>query len=188
MGKRKRAWQDADYVLGLFGRRGGEARKRYWSYVQEGIGLGRRPELVGGGLIRSLGGWEEIKKMRLRGQDRIKSDQRILGESDFVLDVLSESEEQFERKQRLRSLGYDFEKVLERVSSLLNLEKDYITGRGRQRGRVQARDLLCYWSVRELGISMADLAKRLGMTISAVSYAVERGELEAKESDYRLAD
>jgi hypothetical protein len=35
---------------------------------------------------------------------------------------------------------------------------------------------------------MADLAKRLGMTISAVSYAVERGEIEAKESDYRLVD
>jgi putative transposase len=39
-------------------------------------------------LIRSLGGWDELKKMRLTGQDRIKSDQRILGESDFVQEVL----------------------------------------------------------------------------------------------------
>ena len=31
-----------------------------------------------GGLIRSLGGWDEVKKMRQSGQDRIKSDQRIL--------------------------------------------------------------------------------------------------------------
>jgi len=57
--------------------------------------MGRRPELVGGGLIRSLCGWDEIKKMRLTGEDRIKGDQRILGESDFVMDVLSESEERF---------------------------------------------------------------------------------------------
>ena len=48
---------------------------------------------MGGGLIRSLGGWDEVKMMRLTGQDRIKSDQRILGESSFVQDVLSESEE-----------------------------------------------------------------------------------------------
>ena len=55
----------------------------YGSYVKKGIPLGRRPELVGGGLIRSLGGCDEVKKMRLSGQDRIKSDQRILEVSDF---------------------------------------------------------------------------------------------------------
>jgi REP element-mobilizing transposase RayT len=188
MGKGKTEWQDVEYVLGYFGRKAGEARKGYRSYVEKGIPLGRRPELVGGGLIRSLGGWDELKKMRLIGQDRIKSDQRILGESQFVRDVLSESEGNFTRRYQLKSRGLDFDAVVERVSFLFQLEKDYITGRGRQRDRVQARDLLCYWSVRELGISMADLAKRLGMTISAVSYAVERGEIEAKESAYWLVD
>ncbi len=85
MGKRKRDWQDVEYVLGFFGKRLGGAQKKYGLYVEKGVSMGRRPELVGGGLIRSLGGWDEIKKMRLTGQDRIKSDQRILGESDFVL-------------------------------------------------------------------------------------------------------
>jgi len=145
MGKKKREWQDIEYVLGFFGKRIGEARKEYRSYVEKGIPMGRRPELVGGGLIRSLGGWDEVKKMRLAGQDRIKSDQRILGESDFVMDILSESEENFSRKYRLKSRGLNFEKVAERVSSLFDLEKDYITARGRQRDRVRARDLLCYW-------------------------------------------
>jgi putative transposase len=70
----------------------GEARKRYGSYVREGISLGRRPELTGGGLIGSLGDWDEVKKMRLRGQERIESDQRILGGSEFVSEVLSESD------------------------------------------------------------------------------------------------
>jgi putative transposase len=101
MGKKKREWQEVEYVLGHFGKRIGDARKEYRHYVEKGIPLGRRPELVGGGLIRSLGGWDEVKKMRLKGQERIKSDQRILGESDFVSDVLRESEEQFSRKYRL---------------------------------------------------------------------------------------
>jgi hypothetical protein len=188
IGNRKREWQDVEYVLGLFGRSIREARKGYASYVNEGISLGRRPELVGGGLIRSLGGWDAVKEMRLSGQDRIKSDQRILGESSFVSDVLSESEEQFSRKYRLKGLGYDFEKVVERISVLFQLEKEYITGRGRQKARVQARDLLCYWTVVELGMPMVDLARKLDMTPAAVSVAVQRGEKMAKERNYRLED
>jgi REP element-mobilizing transposase RayT len=188
MGKKKRQWQDIEYVLGFFGKRIGKARKEYRSYVEKGIPMGRRPELVGGGLIRSLGGWDEVKKMRLAGQDRIKSDQRILGESDFVMDVLSEADENFSRKYRLKSRGINFEKVAERVSSLFDLEKDYITGRGRQRNRVRARDLLCYWCAIELRIPMADLSKRLDMTLAAVSYAVKRGEKIAKEAGCHLDD
>jgi len=79
MGKKTREWQEVEYVLAYFGKRIGVARKGYRSYVEKGIILGKRPELVGGGLIRSLGGWDDVKKMRLSGQDRIKSDQRIPG-------------------------------------------------------------------------------------------------------------
>ena len=186
MGKKKREWQDVEYILRYFGKSIGEARKKYRSYVEKGIALGRRPELVGGGLIRSLGGWDEMKKMRLNVQDRIKSDQRILGDSDFVSDVLSESEELFSRRYKLKSLGYDFEKVVERVSILFQLEKEYITGRGRQKDRVRARDLLCYWTVVELGMSMVDLARKFDIKPGAVSYAVQRGEKIAKEGGHQL--
>ncbi len=186
MGKEERPWQDVEYVLGFFGRNIREARKKYLASVEKGIAMGRRPELVGGGLIRSLGGWEAVKKMRLRGQDRIKSDQRILGDGDFVEEVLSESEEKLSRKYRLKSQGYDFEKAAEKVSSIFKLHKKYITGKGRQRDRVNARDLLCYWSAIELGIPMAELAKKLDMTLAAISYAVRRGEITAKENKYTL--
>ena len=40
--------------------------------------------LIGGGLIRSLGGCKALKKIGLKGQDRLKSDARSLGDSDFV--------------------------------------------------------------------------------------------------------
>ena len=186
VGRRMRDWQEVEYVLAYFGKRIGIARKGYRSYVEKGIALGKRPELVGGGLIRSLGGWDEVKKMRLTGQDRIKSDQRILGESDFVNEVLSESEKQFSRKYRLKSLGYDFERVIDRVSELFHLKKEDITGKGRQQDRVMARDLLCYWAAVELGMSMIDLARKLDLTPAAISCAVRRGEKMAKEKDYQL--
>ena len=69
---------------------------------------------------------------------------------------------------------------------MFHLEKDYIAGRGRQNARVQARDLLCYWSPMDLGIPMVDLAKKLDMTLAAVSYAVHRGEKIAKKWGYQL--
>ena len=44
MGRKKKEWQAVEYVLRFFGKRPGEARKKYRSYVEKGIGLGKRPE------------------------------------------------------------------------------------------------------------------------------------------------
>ena len=49
-----------------------------------------------------------------------------------------------------------------------------------------ARDLLCYWSVFELGMTVVDLARKFDLTPAAVSYAVQRGEKLAKKRDYQL--
>lgn len=62
------------------------------------------------------------------------SDQRILGEREFVMDILSESEGHFSRRYRLKRFGYDYEKVLEKVSEIFHLEKEYITGKGETTG------------------------------------------------------
>jgi len=72
------------------------------------------------------------------------------------------------------------------VSLLFQLDKQYMTGKYGLMDRVRARDLICYWSTIELGISMADLAKRFGITPGAVSYAVKRGEKVANEGGFRL--
>ena len=53
MGRKKRPWQDVDYVLGYFGRTTNRARKAYLKYVEAGIAQGCQDELTGGGLIRS---------------------------------------------------------------------------------------------------------------------------------------
>jgi hypothetical protein len=55
MGNRLNEWQAIDAVLPLFGKSVSKARRRYRHFVEQGIALGRRPELIGGGLIRSLG-------------------------------------------------------------------------------------------------------------------------------------
>jgi predicted transcriptional regulator len=59
---------------------------------------------------------------------------------------------------------------------IFGVEKDVIYSKGHRKIQVAARSLLCYWVLRGLGLTATELAKRLGMTQPAVSYAVSRGE------------
>ena len=68
IGKKKRPWQDRA-VLGYFGRTVGQAKKAYLNFMEEGITRGRREDLTGGGLIRSVGGWAEVKQLKRQGYD-----------------------------------------------------------------------------------------------------------------------
>jgi putative transposase len=181
MGKRKCPWQDDKYVLSFFARSELEGREKYYSYVKEAMEQGRRPELVGGGLIRSLGGWAEARKLRLKGQDRVKGDERILGDGDFVTSVLAEADERLDRGYELKRLGVDLDKLEGRILEIYGIDKTDLYSKGRQKVRSEARSVFCYWAVRELGVEGARMAKRLRMSPPGVAYAVRRGENVVRE-------
>ena len=185
VGKVKRDWQQVNYVLGFFGKKKSDARKAYWHFVEQGVKQGHRPELVGGGLIRSVGGWAALRDIRDEAV-RVKGDERILGDSDFVEAVLKEADEQLERRYRLKAEGFDIEQVAERVAAVMNIPLEIVWEKSRRPVVVEARDLLCYWASKELVMSKTDLAKRLNLTQPAVSIAVRRGEKIARESQYEL--
>jgi len=121
MGKHDRPWQDTDYIFRFYGSKRLSARRRYREYVQMGIGDGRKPELVGGGLVRSAGGWSAVKDLR-KGAERIKGDERILGDGQFVESALKEARENLERKYRLQAEGCDFKWLVDRVAQQLGLD------------------------------------------------------------------
>jgi hypothetical protein len=186
MGRRECEWQDTRYMFSCFGKRLTEARRSYSAYVKEGISQGRRPELVGGGLIRSLGGWEAIKGMGKGERARIKGDERILGDSDFVLQVLKETDETFNRYYEMKRLGYDLKAVENRVCEIFKIGAEDIYSKSREKVKASARGLFCYWAVRELGYGLTELARHLGITQPAVGYAVKRGEHTANQNHYKL--
>ena len=154
--------------------------------LKDGSDQGRRPELVGGGLIRSLGGWSEARMVRLKGQDRMKGDERILGDGEFVMNILSDAGERLDRRYELKSLGYDLDKVEQEVLEIYQIEREDLYSKGRQRIRAEARGLFCYWAVRELGYGQAELGRRLGMAQSGVGYAVQRGEHIVKKNNFLI--
>jgi len=187
MGKYKREWQDADYILRFYNSKNLTARRRYRKYVEKGIGDGRRPDLVGGGLVRSAGGWSVVKAMR-RGFERMKGDERILGEGDFVETVLKAAQENLELKYLLEAEGYNFDWLVGSVARQLELEPKDVLAPGKYAQSVKARSLLCYWGTRELGMTTVDLARRLNLAQPTVSQAVIRGQKIAEEQGLSLID
>ena len=185
MGKTARDWQDIEYVLKLFGNKIANARRNYRVFVSKGIAEGKRYDLTGGGLIRSLGGWQQVKALRRIGI-RFKCDERILGNSEFVEQVLKEAEERLERRYALEAKGYDFDQVIQRVAQVLNMEVSDVLKRSKDPHTVKARSLLCFWANRELGMTTVDISHHLKVSQSAVSRASMRGEKIALQNGFHL--
>jgi hypothetical protein len=185
VGRVERPWQDTGYILGMFGRDEEEARGRYREFVEGGIRGGRKPELAGGGLVRSAGGWSEVRRMRKEGAAPA-SDERILGDGDFVERVLREAEEEMSRATRLRREGWTLERVVARAAELCGVEIDVIYGGSKARAASRARSLCSYWAVKELGMSAAAVARELGTTRQAASIATRRGEELVRAEGFTL--
>jgi REP element-mobilizing transposase RayT len=166
-------WQDRDYVLQYFGDRNGLAIQAYREFVREQINLGTQPELTGGGLIRSAGGWSEVLSMRQRGERQF-SDERILGSGEFVKEIIDEAEESI--KDRLPSqFGLEDaidmleQKCHEKGISLITMKSG-----SRRRECTQLRRALARQFVLEVGLSYADAARVLGISASAVNQIIRR--------------
>jgi len=187
MGNRKCDWQDTNYVLNYFGKQRASAIRHYSEYVAAGIDQGKRADLTGGGLIRSLGGWLAVNRRDLKDAP-MKGDERILGDGDFVDALLSAANQKFERFHAIKRLGYDLDKTAGRAAEVCHVAREDIFSRGKQKTRVEARSVFCYWASRELGISCSELARSLHISVPAVSYSVERGEKIVKDRGYQLLD
>ncbi len=185
MGKKEQPWQNVDYVYRLFSEKKKEARKIYRAFVKKGIEEGKRTDLTGGGLLRNQGGWEALKGYRKAGI-RLKGDERILGDSDFVEKVLKSAQESLEEKYGLKYRGYDFDKAAERVSELMDMDVSQVLAFGKAPETVQARALLCFWAHRKLGMTTIETAGRLKISQSAVSRMSKKGEIIEKEKSCKL--
>lgn len=185
MDRVKRSWQEVNDVLGMFAAKRPQAREQYRSFVEKGLQQGRRKDLTGGGLLRSAGGWLNVKTLR-NAKIFYKSDERILGDSDFVKIVLAKADEQMERKYALQAAGLDLDGLAKIVAGITGVEPSRIFSPGKDRSRVRARSLLCFWAARELGIPLAELSRRTRISQSSISMSVHRGEQIVEREGYSL--
>lgn len=172
MGRRKREWQNTGYILGLFGQNKSSAKRAYRSFVEKGISLGKRPDLTGGGLIRSAGGWTALKEMR-KDDLRMGSDERILGSSDFVSFVLTNAHEDYEKRMRAKNM--DLSTLITFVAGEMDADESVVRSTVKQRAAARARAIIAHLVVDRLRISGAELATHLNVTPSACSKLAHRG-------------
>jgi hypothetical protein len=173
MGKRVRPWQDTGFVLALFGKTVSEARRNLEEHISKWSARGRRPELTGGGLIRSAGGWHAVKEA-YRDGIRISSDERILGSSDFVETTLKQSGEAYDRRLRMKSGGLDLSAVVAAVCRHLQVDERELESTSRRLEVARARALVSHIATRELSIPGSEVARRFHIDRSAVSRAAHR--------------
>jgi putative transposase len=88
----------------------------------------------------------------------------------------------------LLRLGHDLNSVAAKVAAIYNIGPDEVLRKGRQKTRVDAKGLLCYWAARELKMPLTDLARQLDKTVSGAGYAVQRRESIALRYNYRLLE
>ena len=68
----------------------------------------------------------------------------------------------------------------------MGLKREQVLSPGKYKQVVAARSVVCYWCMRELGISQSALAKTFGMSQPAISMAVKRGEKVVKFHKFSL--
>jgi predicted ArsR family transcriptional regulator len=100
-----------------------------------------------------------------------------LGSGDFVQVVMRDAEEAIARQVRNRGTK-TIEETIRRMCRKSGVSEKEL-GSGGQRRRVSEvrTEIACYLS-REMGISMAEIARRLGVGTSAIAMAIRRRDSE----------
>jgi hypothetical protein len=86
--------------------------------------------------------------------------------------------------QRLRSEGYGFEAIAERVPQVINLPLETVVEKSRRTQVVQGCSPLYYRAGNEFGMSKQEIANRLGLRQPAVSIATRWGKKMAMQKEH----
>ncbi len=122
----------------------------------------------------------------VKAEEYQKGDERILGDGEFVTEVLACAKEKLENKYRMKAKGFDLESLIHRVAELNGLTEDEMLDGVRDKRRTDARSILMHWATDQLGITRTKLAEKLNLTQSAISHAARRGRVFVKNNQYYL--
>lgn len=161
--------QVVDDVLAFFSQYKTTARNHYHQFIFDGVTQGKRDDLSSSG----------------RRQTDLATDAydaRILGNCEFIEEIQTRKE-----LAPLFTPAISISKLIHRVSNYFTVAPERLKQRTRAPGVAEARSIICYLAVRQLGYNGAEIGRRLGISRSGVSVAVNRGELLMKSKPKYLA-
>ena len=104
---------------------------------------------------------------------RGKGDQRILGSGDFVANVMKDANEVLDQTAKF---DISLDELISRVCAKFEIRVKDLVSKSRKRYLSQARGVVCYLAVDELGYSGDDVARSLRISGRGVSDCRERGK------------
>jgi len=107
---------------------------------------------------------------------RIKSDERLLGSSDFVQRVLKHAEEQLEETYRLPVRVISLAVLIDKVAHCHKIDPETLKSASKERLVTQARRVLCYIAVRKLGYKCTEVYRAFDISAVTVSKAASLGK------------
>jgi len=149
------------------------ARRKYREFVENGIDQGKRPDLQGGGLLRSAGGNNSALLGRKR-EEREKGDARILGSGDFVNTILRDAEQEFENASKKK---ISLEELISIVAKATGVSVEELLSPSRKRRVARARAIVTYAASRNLGYRGTEIAKALSLSPPTVSQNIDKGRI-----------
>lgn len=175
LSKHKQERHSVNAALAHFGTTPKRARSAYIKFVKEGETDSQANSLCGGGLIRSHGGWEGIERLRKEHIACI-GDERILGSSEFVESALRQDDLPQERTLRLARAGWDIEELARWVCGYTGISQARLASKARGGRLSEAKSILCYLGVNELGLTFREIADFLLISQPSASAWVKKGE------------
>jgi len=115
----------------------------------------------------NMQGWGRKKEERELG------DERILASGEFVVNVLSGSDN-IERPRTLRKIPLS--ELVKKIASLLKTESDEVLSGNRRRKNCHARDLISFVAAKSMGYKFNDIAEILGIHPVTAGRCTERGK------------
>jgi hypothetical protein len=178
LGRRNCPWQDAGSVLGRFGTRPARARLAYRAFIGAGSAQGRRSDLQGGGLVRSLGGWTAVQALR-RGREQYAADERVLGSSAFVEAL----QQDLAARPPERRPAVPREAIVARVCAALDIPPTALQEGSRRAVVCRAREGIAYLALDVLGYPAPRLVALLGVRPPSIHKAAQRGRADRARWD-----
>jgi putative transposase len=184
LGKQAYRAQDTDFVLSMFGRSVQEARCAYRKFVREAARGGQSCDLDGGGLRRSLGGWTHRERLS-SGRERWAHDERVLGSSDFVHKLLSDTDSPAVAPSHPAAV---ISPLVDSVCERFHVSPAEIASRSLRPGVLDARAALSYAAVVHHGLSFTAVARQIGLSRRSISRAIQRAQMAGLTGTVPLAE
>lgn len=166
------SWFGKDEILSLFANSEQKAIRKYRLFLLDGVGRQEVQDMEGGGLKRSL------KNLEVSKEERLAYDDRILGDSDFVLDLIKREDQMIKPAETCPDLSA----LIDRALKIFDLNEAQLAGSFKSAKVTRARALVTFIATQELGISAAAVARRFRLNRSSTTRLIEKGRQIATDN------